>query len=83
MATLTTIVHIQPLPALCEPAILKQRQLYLLATLELCGRSMSQEAFHAVCEELAEIETTLQRYGGTMEAEGYPTGPETRRDLGI
>ena len=83
MATLTTIVHIQPLPALCEPAILKQRQLYLLATLELCGRSMSQEAFHAVCEELAEIESALQRYGGTMEAEGFETPMQIRASLDI
>ena len=64
---MTTIVSAQPVPALGEIAILTQRCDYLLAALELCGRSLPEEAHREIERELADIETALQRYDGTMD----------------
>ena len=81
--TLTTIVSTRRIPQLGEIAILTHRKLTLLNILEIYGRAMSDDAAQQVYEELAEIETALQRYGDGMEAEGYLTGMETRREMGI
>ena len=67
MTTLATVTDTHPVPALGEIAILRQRQSYLLAALELAGRSRPADALREITDELTGIETNLQRYDGGME----------------
>jgi hypothetical protein len=79
---MTTILQAQPIPALGEIAILKERQATLLQ--QLATFDLKEANPLPIFDELAEIETALQRYGGyDMALDGYQTGMETRRDLGI
>ena len=84
--TLTTIVSTRRIPQLGEIAILTQRKLTLLNILEIYGRAMSDDAAQQVYEELAEIETAIQHYDGTMydmALEGYETPMQVRASLDL
>ena len=62
---MTTILQAQPIPALGEIAILKERQATLLQ--QLATFDLKEANPLPIFDELAEIETALQRYGGTMD----------------
>ena len=64
--TLSTVLSTRRTPQLGEVPILNQRKLTLYSILDIYGRTMSDEAVQEVYNELAEIETSLQRYDGTM-----------------
>ena len=78
---MTTVISTRRIPQLGEIAILKELQATLLQ--QLATFDLKEANPLPIFDELAEIETALQRYGDGMEAEGYLTGMETRRELGI
>ena len=81
--TLTTIVSTRRIPQLGEIAILTQRKLTLLNILEIYGRAMSDEAVQEAYNELAEIETAMQHYDGTMYDEIADARREARFGKGL
>ena len=65
MTTLEIVTNAQPIPTLGEIAILKERQETLLEIYKNDEPSFTQAL--EIINELAEIETALQRYDGTMD----------------
>jgi hypothetical protein len=77
---LSTVISTRRIPQLGEVAILTQRKISLLNDIELYGKAISEGRFQKMCNELAEIETSLNRYGGYDEEATTDDIADARRE---